>query len=371
VIAYDQRGTGQSEGPPRYTDLWMAPVDRPLHRDSIRTNLGKAARKAGAFFADAGHPLSAYNSNASANDLEALRQVLGAEKISLWSISYGTHLALTTLKHHETSLDRLILAGVEGYDHTVKLPADQEELLHSIDSLLKSQPATAAAYPDFLGDVQQLLAKVSDEPVTVATQHPFTRAPMTVTLGKFDLQILLAMTLRGPESFRTLPQSVRQMLAGNFSSLVPYAAYTKMAYFGGMSLGMDLASGISPERMAQLKTQRAETLLGDAINFPYLEIRAAFPELDAGPTFRAPFASLIPVLTISGTLDGRTPPSNAEETLRHLPNGVHLLIEGAGHSDPLFLSSPRIEEVMLDFLRGESITDETITLPPMEFALPD
>ncbi|MEO0731529.1 MAG: alpha/beta fold hydrolase [Bacteroidota bacterium] len=367
VIAFDQRGTGQSDGPPRYPELWMAPVDKPLNRDSIQDDLAASARQAADFFAAAGHPLSAYHTNASADDLNLLRQALGAEKISLWSISYGTHLALTTLKRHEAHLERLIMAGVEGYDHTVKLPADQEALLETIDALLKNDPRTAKVYPDFLGDVHKLLDKVATEPVVVATQHPFTRQPLAVTLGKFDLQILLAMSLRGPDSFRDLPLSVRQMLAGDFSSLAPYAAYAKMTYFQGMPLGMDLASGTSPERLMELKEQRKSTLLGDAINFPYLELRMAFPELDAGADFRAPFSSKVPVLAISGTLDGRTPLGNAQETLKHLPNGVHLLIDGAGHSDPLFLSSPRIEEVMLAFLRGEEIQEETIALPPVEF----
>ena len=54
--------------------------------------------------------------------------------------------------------------------------------------------------------------------------------------------------------------------------------------------------------------------------------------------FGAPVRSDIPALLISGTLDGRTPVRNGEEVLEYLPKAQHLIIEGAGHSDPLFLS---------------------------------
>ena len=53
-----------------------------------------------------------------------------------------------------------------------------------------------------------------------------------------------------------------------------------------------------------------------------------------------------------------------------MPNAVTLLIEGAGHSDPLFLSSPKILETMKAFLRGEPVRERVITLPPIAFDPP-
>lgn len=45
-----------------------------------------------------------------------------------------------------------------------------------------------------------------------------------------------------------------------------------------------------------------------------------------------------------------------------MPNAVTLVIEGAGHSDPLFLSSPKILETMKAFLRGEPVRERYIVL---------
>ncbi|MEM9929873.1 MAG: alpha/beta fold hydrolase, partial [Bacteroidota bacterium] len=370
VIAYDQRGTGKSDGPPAYPGVWAFDPGTPMTEAAVRPIIQQATQEAAAFFREQGSDLSAYNSNASADDLNDLRQALGAEKLNLWSISYGSHLALTTLKRHEQHLDRIILAGVEGYDHTVKLPADQQALLETIDAQLKANPTTASIYPDFLGDMKRLLDKVSTSPAIIKGKHPMTGDEVPVAIGRLEMQLLISWSLGGPESFRELPLMVQQMLNGNYSGVSNYAFYTKAGRFQGMSLGMDLASGISKERRARLKAQKTTTLLGDAINFPYLHQYDALPELDAGADFRAPYPSKIPVLCISGTLDGRTPPGNAKETLKHLPNGRHLIVEGAGHSDPLFLSSPRILEIMEAFLKGKKIDNEKITLPPVEWVLP-
>jgi hypothetical protein len=73
------------------------------------------------------------------------------------------------------------------------------------------------------------------------------------------------------------------------------------------------------------------------------------------------------VLFISGTLDARTPVSNAEEYRTGFPNSTHIIIENAVHSDPLFLSSPQIKESMMEFLNGKPVTSTKITAAPMKF----
>ncbi|MEM1320493.1 MAG: alpha/beta fold hydrolase [Bacteroidota bacterium] len=370
VIAYDQRGTGLSDGMERYDGYWLAEPSEPLDAEKVAPQIKAAALQAAEFFQSKGHDLSGYNSNENADDLNDLRRALGVDKISLWSISYGSHLALTTLKRHEPHIDRIILAGVEGYDHTVKHPQDQQELMETIDQLLKQNPKTATVYPDLLGEVQQLLDRVEKQPAMVKARHPQTGEEIEVAIGKLDLQIHLAALLRGPSMFKSMPRLVREMNQGDFSGIRHYALMTKYGNYRGMSMAMDMASGISAERQHSLRQAATKTLLGDAINFPYLLEWEALQHLDLGPAFRASFSSAVPVLCISGTLDGRTPPNNAVETLRFLSNGHHLIIDGAGHSDPLFLSSPKIEEMMLAFMQGKPIEDQTITLPPVEFELP-
>ena len=75
----------------------------------------------------------------------------------------------------------------------------------------------------------------------------------------------------------------------------------------------------------------------------------------------------VPVLFVSGTLDGRTPPSNAQEVLSGFPNGVHVLIEGSGHGHDLFVGSPEIKRLMVEFIKAGRVTTNRIVLPPLQF----
>ncbi len=69
---------------------------------------------------------------------------------------------------------------------------------------------------------------------------------------------------------------------------------------------------------------------------------------------------------MSGTLDGTPPPRNVEEVRKGFPNSFHVLIEGAGHGDELFVSSPQIKDAMLEFTRDAPLSTRKIILAPFE-----
>jgi pimeloyl-ACP methyl ester carboxylesterase len=53
--------------------------------------------------------LEAYNSDASASDIEALRQVLGEDQLALFALSYGTRLALTYARDYPGRVEAMVL----------------------------------------------------------------------------------------------------------------------------------------------------------------------------------------------------------------------------------------------------------------------
>ena len=103
------------------------------------------------------------------------------------------------------------------------------------------------------------------------------------------------------------------------------------------------------------------------MNFPFPDICDAWGNPDLGEAFRKNPVSKIPTLFISGTLDVRTPAANAEEVRKGFKNSEHLIIDGAVHSDPLFLSSPKIKDVMLEFMKGGKVSTTNIALEPLKF----
>lgn len=367
VIAFDQRGTGESEPPMLCFDAPARnlPLDRPVRADEYVAAWTAQSRHCAEVMRQRGIDLAAYNTEESADDLDDLRRALGAEKITLWGISYGTHLSLATLRRHGPHVHRAILAGIEGPDHTEKPPHQQQELLAAISSLVKKDPDVGPLVPDLLGLMRTVLSRLDKEPVFVMVPNPQTGQTIRVGLSKHDLQVATAELLVGPDTFADLADIYVRMAAGDWLPLALNAVpqRTGSQPISAMTFAMDCASGATAARRRQIAEEAKSTLLADAINFPFPSACAGWNVPDLGDAFRAPVISDVPTLFISGTLDGRTPPENAEETLRGFKNGIHLVIENAGHSDPLFLSSPKILEAMQAFLRGQSLPVTRIALP--------
>jgi pimeloyl-ACP methyl ester carboxylesterase len=369
VIALDQRGTGLSEPRLVCPETLDYPLDRPGNREEMLHLMTGKARSCAESFRSQGVDLSAYNTSESADDLESLRAALGAPKISLWSISYGTHLALAALRRHEKGIDRVILAGVEGPDHTAKLPGNIQKALEAVNELMKKDPAVTSKILDLIDLIRQLGARLDRDPVTVETTEPRSREKVKVTLGRFDLELVLAQLLGDSGAMLAYPAVAYRMSQGDFSFLAQRVLQLRRYPLGlMMSYTMDCASGASPERMARILLEEKQTLLGRLIDLPFPEICQAWGVPDLGAAFRSPVKSRVPTLFISGTLDARTPVSNAEEVRQGFSESAHLIIEGAAHSDDLFLSSPQIQQVMLEFMKGQNLSTTRITLPAPKFS---
>ncbi|MGH9768430.1 MAG: alpha/beta hydrolase [Blastocatellia bacterium] len=368
VIAIDQRGTGLSKPNLSCQEKIDYPIDKAPNRDEVLELFRKQSRACAQRWRDQGVDLAGYNTNENADDLDALRKALGAEKISLWAISYGTHLALTTIRRHEKSLHRVILAGIEGPAHTIKLPSNIQQHLVNLDKLVKADPNLGKEIPDLLGLMKTVLDRVEREPVTVEVTHPATQQKVKVTINKFALQYLTTNLFGGGE--RILPRNYFILSKGDFSGAAQMwlrSVGSRPGIGSAMSFMMDCYSGMAPERRRQIAREAKETLLGDIMDFPFLDVCDAWGSPDLGEDFRKPVRSTVPALFISGTLDVRTPVSNAEEVRQGFGASPHLIIEGAMHSDPLFLSSPKIKDVMLEFMRGEHLSTTKIVLPALKF----
>ena len=367
VIVLDQRGTGISKPNLESKRRISLPLDKPgdpgLWIDPIRAGSAECAT----YWKDQGVDLAGYNTAESADDVDALRAALGYEKINLWGTSYGTHLSFSVLRRHGQHINRVIVSGVEGPDHTLKSPAHIQRQLGTVAKLIQDDPQWGKAFPDFIQTVRDTLERLDREPmtVTVGSGDP-------IAVGKFDLQLVTSEAIGRVRTLRGLPRMYQDLAQGDASRLAALArGFRTMELGNAMSWAMDCASGISDERRARYEREAAQTLLGAAINFPYMDVCPAWGVPSLGPEFREELRSDAPVLFISGTLDGRTPPENVEELRGGFPNSEHLLVENAGHEEELFSLAPGLHECFLGFLKGGPLPTERIVLPAVEFTPPE
>lgn len=360
VIAFDQRGTGRSQPSLALPDAVPLPLDAPGSPAAWLPPIDRAARLAADRFAASGVRLASYTTVESADDVEAVRRAFGYARLNLWGRSYGSHLALAMVRRHPGSVARLVLVSPEGPDHTLKLPAQTDTVIARI--------AARAGTPDLPATMRAVLDRLRRAAVTLSVADPAGGATHEVTIGAFDLQLLTAQALGDPRLLATLPIAYREMATGRFERIGPAVLMmrTRFRLGSAMKYMMDLSSYASPARLARIRVQADSALLGNAMNFPLMDLREAWPNADLGEDYRGTVRSDVPTLILAGDLDARTPAENAREIAASLARAHVVVVENAAHEFDLF-GSPALRPILQDFLANRPVRVKQVELPPIPF----
>ncbi|MFA6112905.1 MAG: alpha/beta hydrolase [Sphingomonas sp.] len=362
VIALDQRGTGLSStipGRPAST--------RPLPlftQEGLTSYFREELQSAWADWTRAGVSMAGYNTEQSADDIDDLRRHLGAEKVDLWGTSYGSHLALSVLKRHGDRVNRVALSSLEGLDQTVKRPARTDAYLRQVDALLGADPAARAAIPDLPALMRRVHARLEAQPAV--TKVMLKGAPAEIRMGGFGVQMLAGGLIANPHTLAMLPAMYLALDAGRTDVLAPFLGdVADLLNLRGMPEAMDLASGISPRRLALVRREGRSAVLGETLNFPMPQLLGAIPGVDLGEGFRAPMRIDHPALLVAGSLDGRTVLAEQDEVAAQFQRKSRVIVENAGHN--VFEAHPEVQVLLVRFFRGEGVADTRLALPPPTF----
>ncbi|HSE98154.1 MAG TPA: alpha/beta hydrolase [Blastocatellia bacterium] len=373
VILLDQRGVGRSK--PNL--VWVVPESLPLDvfadKQVALHAFQERARKAVNHFRSQGVDILAYNNIESAHDVDDLRKALKADKLNLVGFSYGTHLGLACIRYHGAHLNRVVLIGTEGPDHTEKLPGTSDVSLRRLAEVAARAPELEGKVPDLVSMLKRTLDRFEKEPVVVRITDGRGRKPVDVKVGKFGLQHLIFRDLGDTNDLPIFPAWFYTMDKGDYSILSRFVERRYNQYGSGLSvmtLVMDTSSGASIARRQQIEREAKSALLGDAMNFPILNLASVIDNLDLGDKYRLPIRTTVPTLFISGDFDNQTPPFQAEEVRRFFKSSTHIIVKNAGH-ESMLTESP-VQQAMVDYLRGQDVSGVAVSLPPLKFiAIPE
>jgi pimeloyl-ACP methyl ester carboxylesterase len=365
VIAFDQRGTGLSNNDLPACSAGDIDSDGSLASDEeVAQRYRAAAQHCRVFWQQAGIDLAGYTSTESVRDLSALRRHLAADRLNLWGISYGSHLALAAIKEIPREIDRVVLASVEGLAQTVKLPARTDAYFARLQAAVNSQPAAAAHYPDIAAMMRRVQSKLESNPLQLdipaaegssarllfQRRHAQQLASMAIADPQYAA-ILLAVFADLDSGGTTLLKATLQQLGWPRKSVELHA----------MPTAMDVASGIGRERLAEFDRQAPRGIVGAYLNFPMPQLDGIWPDIDLGPGFRQPPTGDTPVLVLSGTLDGRTYIDGQAEAVAGLSRAHIVTVHNAGHN--LFMSSGEVQELIHAFMRGQENIPDAVNVP--------
>ena len=368
VILLDQRGVGRSKPNLTRASAESLPLDVFASRDSALKAFKERAKAAAEHFRSSGIDILAYNTIESAHDVDDLRKALGAEKLNIVGFSYGTHLGLACIRYHGQNLNRVVLIGTEGPDHTEKLPGTSDQSLERLARIVARDPEIGGKMPDLVGTLKRVLTRLDKEPVTVSVIDQRTRKPVEIKIGKVGLQFLIMRDLGDTNDLPVFPLWFYTMDKGDYSVLARFAERRYNQFGGGisiMTLVMDISSGVTKKRQAQIEKEAKTALLGDIINFPISEMGDIFGNPDLGDEYRSPIKTTVPTLFVSGDLDNNTQPFQAEEVRKTFKNSTHLVVENAGHES--MLVDGQVQQTMVDYFGGSDVSRTKIRLAPLKF----
>jgi len=352
VIMLDQRGTGFSNhipacAAPRRLDPAVVLTEAVLNTYYRETLDDCMTRWRGAGVATGG-----YTTEQSADDIDDLRRALGARQIDLMGTSYGSHLALTTMRRHARSIGRVVMSSVEGMDQTVKLPAHVDAVYARIGR---------AVGIDLPAQMRRVHARMDAAPFAFTVGGDAARSFRS---DSFLIRRLASGVASNPGGIPRLVGGYAALDAGQTEPLAEIlwnAFYRDPLRMTGMPELMDIASGITDARLALVRRQAPTSLLGLAVNYAMPQMRGAVPGLDMGDDFRREVRSRLPVLLFEGDFDTRTPIEEQAVATAGLANAQRIRFVNGGHD--LFEAHPRVAEILTDFFSGRPVTVRELVLP--------
>ena len=292
VIALDQRGTGKSSTAPRCTSKQSLPLDQPLSESLVNQRYRLAATECVAFWKSEGVDVLGYTTVESAWDIDQLRQHFNADKVTLWGISYGSHLAFASLKVMPGKIDKMIIASAEGLNQTVKLPARTDAYFDRLQLAINAQPKAAMAYPDIKGLMSRVHKRLDENPIQLKVPQE-DAAPIDFLFQRAHMQGMAAAMIADPQRgvpmllqlYSAIDQDVSQMLP----ALITRGGFDQPDIsFDVMSFAMDIASGVTEERLQLFNQQAGTSIVGKMLNFPMPQLNRAVNGLDLGDEFQLP-----------------------------------------------------------------------------------
>ena len=346
LLVFDQRGTGTSD---------------PLSCGALSSFSGSASQAFERCALEIGPARGGYTTQESVEDIEAIRQAAGYEKLVLYGTSYGTKVAEEYAERYPQYVESLVLDSVVPPNGPEPFSIPTFQAIGSVLGELCSNNACAGITTDPLADIAALTAQLRKHPLSGSVYDGSGHRHNT-TLDESGLLGILEAGDLNPALRALLPAAVRsalnnypdpllrlEALAEGLIPSVPGGHAVEESEQIDETLFVTTTCEEMPvpwQRSAPTATRLAEAT--GALNalpstdfYPFDATTALSNSLisacDGWPDASA--ASVepgvlpnVPTLILSGAQDLRTPTSNARQVAALIPDAQLLVVPYTGHS---------------------------------------
>ena len=373
IVLFDQRGTLNSQPSlicTEYDELLLATIELDLSDEDYFAMEKAASLSCRQRLTDQGIEVAAYNSLENAADIHAIRQALNYDQINLYGVSYGTLLALHTMRFYPQYLRSVILDAVvpPQTNFILQVPQTAQRAFTQLFTACAQQPECSKSYPDLESRFFQLVETLNQSPALVPLTDPDSGITYQAVIdGDTFLDGIFQLLYIG-DLIPAIPKTIADAEAGQFdffarilSILVFDRTYSYGMYY---SVLCSEDADFSPEDIALggVHPQLAEAQKDGPAQFLQTCEIWSVNALDS--VMDEPVQSQLPVLILSGEFDPITPPAFGRAVAESLPNSFVVEFPTGGHGAAL--DGECQDQIIRSFLDQPEQSPDTNCVEPVE-----
>lgn len=337
VIMFDQRGTGYS------TPSLKCPELIALQSSSSAggaQTYEQAAQTCYNRLVSQGIDLNGFNTLQNAADVADIIHALGYQQMTLYGVSYGTRLALTTMRLYPSVVRATVLDSVYPPERNRNdLPSDAQRVFTVLFQGCAKDPNCNAKYPNLQTVFYNLVDQLNAHPISFSTEDFTTGKRYTVQFAGDDLIGWTFSALYATTIIPYIPQTIFQIKAHNYTQLA--TLYGELVFDDTFSDGMFYSAECSEDWPFLTKqditisekniTPQIAKVFGQEDEEQEYAICQFWKVQQVPASQKQPVVSSIPTLIVTGEYDPITPPANGKEVATTLSHSYFLEFPGQGH----------------------------------------
>lgn len=336
--------------------------DSDLLGDKSLQSLSEALEQFSAELQTRGVDVSHYTVRDVISDLEAARKAFGYERIDLFSVSYGTRVALIYGYLHPATVLQSAMIGANPPGRFVWNPKKIDEHLEYYDRLFAADSS-----------------RYDGRSLSQSIRNPLARMPSRWSLFRLDPGKIRATTfalLYHKRSASLVFHCYRAAEQGDYSGLYMLQRAYDFMFPSSLVWGDLFAKGGTDfdSTVDYVSSMRdSETVMGSPLSLLIWGSAVGHWPLHTLPAeLRTVQASEVQTLLISGSIDFSTPAEYATaDLLPSLPNGKQVILREMGHvEDILTLQRAALTHLLLRFYDEGIVDDSKFTYDRMDFEPP-
>jgi pimeloyl-ACP methyl ester carboxylesterase len=377
VVVVGQRGIGSSKPTTTIeTTTTPAPANRATNLSEAQEELQQILRREQEFWVQSGVDLSGFTVLEAAEDVNDVRKALGYDKITIWGGSFGSHWGMTLMRLHPEIVERAILRGMEGPDHTYDHPGHLWNVYERVAQEAERSPELRDMIPEggLIAALETVIERATTNPFTVTVTD---RNDGTQHEVLFDGESIKQLSRGFSGGLPGWPADVVTMWRGDFrraaERLYRQASTDARGFRTASYFMLDCGSGITTRRLAEYDGDPAMKILA-RMNWGYVAGCPVWGS-DLGDGFRQNFETPIPTVIVHGTWDTSTPYENAVELVPYFTNSKFIPVIRGPHG--AIQAAMRVSD---EFRRGilhfaasgdTSRLPDRVTMPSVRWMIPD